>query len=368
MGDISARLLHKLAMGKKLQSDFEATNLASYTLIPLKLPELTLNQNLIGNAKWVGYACFAVVVLSASTCAMWTTLKWKTCVVVQAAQPFFLIMVAGGVLIMSGALIPLSFEVSGVDYIEMMLEDSRKSVGMCMSVPWLAFIGFTVTFSGLFSKTWRVNRLFHSRAGRHARIQVSEREVLAPFASLLISNIIVLTCWTVHDPLIYVRRDHEGTDYWNRVISTYGACRSKNGAVAYLVPLAVINISVVCIAAWQAFQARDIEAEFSEAVRWRMRPKLILYLRFTLPGPHLEFVLFIFLSLLSDLHWPCSVLRYASILDRDPRCYRCNEHAYGVLPGAQHYDLPSLYGGASRNLPPEVFYEPKIRKHDGIRT
>jgi gamma-aminobutyric acid type B receptor len=120
-----------------------------------------------------------------------------------------------------------------------------------------------VIFSALFSKTWRVNRLFHAKV-RHARIQVTEKDVLAPFAVLLTSNIVVLICWTVIDPLTYIRQEHDGTDYWNRVISTYGACRSDN-AVAYLVPLAVINFSVIAIACYQAVQARNIESEFAEA-------------------------------------------------------------------------------------------------------
>jgi 7 transmembrane sweet-taste receptor of 3 GCPR len=56
----------------------------------------------------------------------------------------------------------------------------------------------------------------------------------------------------------------EGKDYWNRILSTYGACRSDH-ALAYLLPLAIINVSAVAIAAWQAYRARDIEDEFSES-------------------------------------------------------------------------------------------------------
>jgi gamma-aminobutyric acid type B receptor len=179
--------------------------------------------------------------------------------VVRAAQPFFLVMVAGGVLIMSSSLVPLSFDDGG----ELEPMSTTRSVGICMSVPWVAFTGFTVTFSALFSKTWRVNRLFHSNV-RYARMQVSEKDVLAPFVVLLTGNIIALTCWTVLDPLTYVRQEHDGTDYWNRVISTYGACRCNN-VFAYLVPLALINLSVVATACWQAWQARNIQSEFSEA-------------------------------------------------------------------------------------------------------
>jgi gamma-aminobutyric acid type B receptor len=212
---------------------------------------------LIGNLKYVGYVFFAMVGVSVIACVGWT-LKYRTSVVIRAAQPFFLIMVASGVLIMASSLVPLSFDDGG----DLEPESHTWSVGVCMSVPWLAFTGFTVAFSALFSKTWRVNRLFKAKAG-HTRIKLSAGDVLAPFAFLLGCNILVLTLWTVLDPLEYKRQDNDGTDYWNRVISTYGACRSDN-AVAYLVPLAFINFSVIVTACWQALEAKDIQSEFAE--------------------------------------------------------------------------------------------------------
>lgn len=259
MGQVSLQVLVDIAMnGGPLKETVFPTNIVAYNLIPIELPLLDVDQNLLGNLKYVGFTFFAVVALSAMACGAWAFLH-RTTLVVRAAQPFFLIMVAGGVLLMSSSLVPLSYDDMG-DPDSMSI---TRSVGVCMSIPWLAFIGFTVTFSALFSKTWRVNRIFHAKV-RHARIQVSEMDVLAPFAVLLGSNIVVLVCWTVLDPLTYVRQEDAGTDYWNRVISTYGACRSDS-VVPYLVSLAFINLSVVGTACWQAFQARDIESEFSEA-------------------------------------------------------------------------------------------------------
>lgn len=80
---------------------------------------------------------------------------------------------------------------------------------------------------------------------------------------LLSLNIIVLICWTVIDPLTYEREFLLGTDYWNREIASVGRCRSDRPA-AYLVPLACINFMSLVIAGWQAWQAREIEDEFSE--------------------------------------------------------------------------------------------------------
>ena len=111
---------------------------------------------------------------------------------------------------------------------------------------------------------WRVNQLFSSNRP-YSRVRVEERDVVQPFALLALTNIAILTCWTILDPLVYVRVDNLGTDYWNRVLSNYGGCRSEDNAMTYLAPLGVLNVSVVMIACWQAHRARDVEVEFSES-------------------------------------------------------------------------------------------------------
>jgi gamma-aminobutyric acid type B receptor len=155
---------------------------------------------------------------------------------------------------MASSSIPLSFD------------DSNKQLGMtgiCMSIPWLCFMGFAITFAALYSKTRRINRIF--RSGQACtRVEVKPHQVLIPFLLLVSANAIVLICWTVLDPLTYERVNHEGTDGWNRVISTYGTCRSEHGW-RYLVPLAAINLIVLAIANWQAYEARRIKSEFSES-------------------------------------------------------------------------------------------------------
>ena len=258
IGSVSAQVLYDQITKGYLEKTFFPTNIVAYNLIPLELPQLDVDENLLGNLKYIGYICFGVVAFAAIGFVAWT-LYFRKEVVVRAAQPFFLVMVACGVLIMSASLVTLSFD-DGGDPLSMSTE---KGIRMCMSTPWLLFIGFTCVFSALFSKTWRVNRLFHGKVP-HARIQVTEKDVLTPFVVLLTCNIIVLVLWSVLDPLMYVRQEHDGTDYWNRVISTYGACRSDN-LVVYLVPLSLLNFFAVALACWQAFQARDIESEFSEA-------------------------------------------------------------------------------------------------------
>eukprot|EP00977_Amphora_coffeiformis_P000770 scaffold162_cov176-Amphora_coffeaeformis.AAC.30 len=270
MGKVSAQVLAEAAIkgigppnGVRIPPEtrlFES-RLVAYNLIPLELEKvypLQLEENLLESSVVVGYACFGIVILSAALCLAWT-LCHRTHVIVKAAQPFFLLVLLLGVVILSSTLIPLSFDDNG-DPEKM---KGNYAVGICMSIPWLAFTGFSIVFSALFSKTWRVNKLFHRRHS-HLRLQVSTSDVLAPFAVLFTANVVVLICWTVIDPLTYVRQVGDGTDFWNREIESYGSCNSDK-ALAFLIPLALINFAVLAIACWQAFEARNLESEFAES-------------------------------------------------------------------------------------------------------
>ena len=159
-------------------------------------------------------------------------------------------------------------------------------------------------------RTWRVNQLFNvvnssrrrrsrwsssgvggggassNSSGAFEHVKVSEYDVLVPFTVLMSCNVIVLLAWTLLDPLIYTREEYEGTDYWNRVIATYGFCRARNefddrptttttttssksdrvsSVLYYLIPLILLNTCVLFLACYQAFQAKDIQSEFAES-------------------------------------------------------------------------------------------------------
>jgi hypothetical protein len=66
----------------------------------------------------------------------------------------------------------------------------QEAAILCMSVPWLLSLGFTISFSVLFSKLWRMNKLFHHESFR--RVNVTEKNVLAPFATLFTLILAVL--------------------------------------------------------------------------------------------------------------------------------------------------------------------------------
>ena len=233
---------------------YQYTKLINYNLVLEELPPTDIDYNLLGRLNIVGLTCFSIVTVCVFGCFIWS-IYYRNSMVVKASQPFFLLMTLSGVFIMASSLVPLSFDDDGGDHATRDdyndYEDDSESVEkddegltefqstmICMSVPWLALIGFTITFSALFAKTWRVNQFFKSKNSL-ARIQVTERDVLQPFFIILSLNVIVLLCWTIIDPLRFVREYDKGLDIYNREIASVGYCRSESHALAYIIPLAL---------------------------------------------------------------------------------------------------------------------------------
>uniref|UniRef100_A0A7S3L1A8 G-protein coupled receptors family 3 profile domain-containing protein n=1 Tax=Amphora coffeiformis TaxID=265554 RepID=A0A7S3L1A8_9STRA len=256
MGATAIQVLHDyLVHGIAPEQEFVGTNVLTHISIPLTLPDLQVDHNLIGNLHVVGYLLFGLIAFLSICFAVWT-LHQRNAVIVRAAQPIFLSTVLLGVVLMGGSMIPLSFDDNGEPSL---LMDQERAL-ICMSTPWLGFGGFSLTFSALFAKTMRVNKVFNST---ERRTTVTATDVMVPFAILFCANMVILTIWTVVDPLVYTRQDLPGTDGWNRVIATYGACQCDHAA-RYLIPLAAVNVGVLILANWQAYVARHIVEEFAD--------------------------------------------------------------------------------------------------------
>jgi ABC-type sugar transport system substrate-binding protein len=152
MGFIAMQVLDELVRNQTIQQEIVGTNVVTHIQVPLVLPPLYVDENRLGGLAVVGYVLFGLVTLTAIGFIGWTYQSRKL-QVVKASQPIFLIMVALGVLIMASSIIPLSFDDS---------TGHLGSTGICMSIPWLCFMGFSITFAALYSKTKRINEIMRS--------------------------------------------------------------------------------------------------------------------------------------------------------------------------------------------------------------
>ena len=112
MGRIAIEVLFGMAVqGTVYQQKVITTNILEHVRIPINLPPLVVNQNLIGNLRIVAYVLFGILASTALGFAAWMYQNRKVRVV-KVAQPMFLIMVAAGVFLMGTTMIPLSFDLA----------------------------------------------------------------------------------------------------------------------------------------------------------------------------------------------------------------------------------------------------------------
>jgi gamma-aminobutyric acid type B receptor len=187
---------------------------------------------------------------------LYWTLMNRSSPPVQVSQPFLMIMLCVGSIAMASAMIPMSIDD---------LQYSAKTCNIaCMSVPWLLSVGFCSMFSALFAKTWRLVKMLES-AARFRRVTVGVKDALYPFVGLLTANIIILTCWTIINPLVFYRFPSRDS-----ALSTYGRCVSRNQdargkSSPYLVSLAAVNCCMLILANWMAYRSRKVRLEFNES-------------------------------------------------------------------------------------------------------
>jgi uncharacterized membrane protein YgcG len=87
--------------------------------------------------------------------------------------------------------------------------------------------------------------------------------VAKPFAILFTLNFIFLVAWTAADPLRWLR-----VPVPNQPWNTYGTCASTGPVgTSMMFLIVIINMTALLLAGWQAYKARNIDSEFSEA-KW----------------------------------------------------------------------------------------------------
>lgn len=169
--------------------------------------------------------------------------------VIRAMQPVFLLMLCAGSVLYALAILP-----SGANDL-----NSHHVNVACVSWLWLQYLGSTLSLSALFSKLWRVNEIFHAQGFQ--RKVVTAQDVLRPFAILFAITVTLLTLLSLLDPPVWQEvplTEHGYIAYGHcDFTSTLGNVLERGLGITMFVSLVIL-----CI---QAYRARDIKSEFSEA-------------------------------------------------------------------------------------------------------
>ncbi|KAI2510939.1 G-protein coupled GABA receptor [Fragilaria crotonensis] len=229
---------------------------------PLPMPPLEVNFNLINSAsRTSGLALCALVIVVALGWIAFTYLH-RDAKYIRGSQPPFLYMLCIGVILMAASIIPMSLQEP--------MPTSSLNVS-CMSQLWLLSAGFTTAFSALFCKIWRLNKLVRSSI-RFKRMRVRIQDVLYPFAILLSLNFLLLTVWSVVDPLVWVRSDDYQFMTSGRASGSTAACASasKTNEIIFYSFFCVFNFAALGCANWQSYKARKLRTDFNENITLSM--------------------------------------------------------------------------------------------------
>jgi 7 transmembrane sweet-taste receptor of 3 GCPR len=143
-----------IPLNETLPTDvFPITHQLEVLRIPLELPLFDFNYNYLGNVSIACWVLSAIIMICSLALIGWTVVNRKH-QVIASSQPLFLILICFGTLLMGSAIIPFGID---DEY------GQQAADAACMASPWLTFTGFTIAFSALFSKTWRLNKILLSK-------------------------------------------------------------------------------------------------------------------------------------------------------------------------------------------------------------
>ncbi|CAB9520281.1 Gamma-aminobutyric acid (GABA) B receptor [Seminavis robusta] len=220
------------------------------TTILVLIEENVVDVNVITEAVRIGGLFFMSICITLSFgFAAWVIYN-RAAPTVKMMQPQFLLMLCFGTTLTSFTIYPMGANDLNTDHIN----------AACLSWPWLSYMGNTITFSALFSKLMRVNEIFHAQGFQ--RKVVTAKDVLLPFVTLVVINLTLLIIMSVLDP-----------NKWKRVpvseddpLNTIGYCDYETWVGNLMVGLLdLVNFVALIILCIQAYRARDIKSDFSEA-------------------------------------------------------------------------------------------------------
>jgi hypothetical protein len=136
----------------------------------------------------------------------------------------------------------------------------------CMLQPWLFSIGLTIAFAAIFSKVWRIYKVFEHAKG-FRRIELKAKDVLLPFLGPFVANAAVLTAWTIDAPLKWARLP-VSFDVYGRVFDSYGTCYGpdKGNRSWYFYTSLTVYIGALLVANYQSYRAKVLPPIFNESM------------------------------------------------------------------------------------------------------
>lgn len=116
-----------------------------------------------------------------------------------ASSPVFLLLICGGALLL--AITP---------FFTLSYGDGPRGNNICMTWIWFLGLGYTLFFTPIVIKTWRVHRIFNNRVLSRV-ITIKDRELILYVAVPVVGELAILIAWTIYSPAKLITATVPGT-------------------------------------------------------------------------------------------------------------------------------------------------------------
>jgi len=216
----------------------------------------------------VGYVMFGIQAVFALSCAAWTVYH-RSKHVVRASQPIFLCLLCFGAFVLNLSILPIGVQ-GKYRYVQdettgEMTDVPNPDIAMvdaaCMAVPWLFSLGFSLIFSALFAKIWRVRKVLKAAQQFRSKV-VKPKDVALIMVCVVAVQVIILLCWQLLDPMRW-KREILFNDENGFSTKSVGYCQSDS-SLLFLGPLLAIDGLMLCYALHLCFVTRNVPSDLQE--------------------------------------------------------------------------------------------------------
>lgn len=171
-------------------------------------------------------------------------LRYREHQVYRSSSPTFLFLMLIGVMLIIGS---IYFRIG------------RRTIVSCMAPWWFFGVGFSLVFSCVCAKNWRVWKIFAGRRLKNKGI-LDMHLILRWVMSYVVLEVIMLTIWTVVDPLLPTYSRSPLLDYDEVQID----CESTHGLTLFIC-FCVFNLLLLVPVGVVAYLSRKAKGDYDEA-------------------------------------------------------------------------------------------------------
>ncbi|XP_038052380.1 gamma-aminobutyric acid type B receptor subunit 1-like [Patiria miniata] len=134
---------------------------------------------------------FAMLGIVLACCFLAFNIRFRTKRVIKMSSPNI-----NNLMLIGGMLAYVSIIFLGVD---VNIASTDTFVFTCNVKTWLLTIGFSMAFGAMFSKTWRVHKIFTNKTAM--KLDLQDSRLFSLIAALVVVDVIILAIWTATDPV-----------------------------------------------------------------------------------------------------------------------------------------------------------------------